>query len=144
MCLTVSVILCPFVPFLLLSYQVMSRTILCCELSIISSLTLHYLTLKYLSSILHSPFRALCTRHIGDLLPLDPTRMYKDVYLKYLGWMCLDYSADVRKEAVRSIGKLLKVLYELCYRVVYVWCYCVVLVCAFLSSSSCRFLGAAY
>jgi hypothetical protein len=35
--------------------------------------------------------------------------MYKDVYLKYLGWMCLDYSADVRKEAVRSIGKLLKV-----------------------------------
>jgi hypothetical protein len=35
--------------------------------------------------------------------------MYKDVYLKYLGWMCLDFSADVRKEAVRSIGKLLKV-----------------------------------
>ena len=35
--------------------------------------------------------------------------MYKDVNLKYIGWMCLDHSAVVRKEAVRSIGKLLKV-----------------------------------
>ena len=53
--------------------------------------------------------RALCTRHIGDWLPLDPVRLYKDDYLKYIGWMCFDYSAAVRKEAVRSVGKLLKV-----------------------------------
>lgn len=53
--------------------------------------------------------RALCTRHIGDWLPLDPAKYYKDDYLKYIGWMCFDYSAAVRKEAVRSIGRLLKV-----------------------------------
>ena len=54
-------------------------------------------------------FRALCTRHIGDWLPLDPSRLFKDDYLKYIGWMCFDYSNTVRKEAVRSVGKLLKV-----------------------------------
>ena len=53
--------------------------------------------------------RALCTRHIGNWLPLNPAKYYKDDYLKYIGWMCFDYSAGVRKEAVRSIGKLLKV-----------------------------------
>lgn len=52
--------------------------------------------------------RAQCTRQIGDWLPLDPTRLFKDQYLKYIGWMCFDYSAAVRREAVRSVGKLLK------------------------------------
>lgn len=56
--------------------------------------------------------RALCTRHIGDWLPLNPAKYYKDDYLKYIGWMCFDHSASVRKEAVRSIGKLLKVQNE--------------------------------
>jgi cohesin complex subunit SA-1/2 len=51
--------------------------------------------------------RALCTRQIGDWLPLDPDCYYKDEYLKYVGWMCLDHSAAVRREAVRSVGKLL-------------------------------------
>ena len=68
-----------------------------------------YPTLLSLSLLTSSFPSALCTRHIGDWLPLDPHRFYKDDYLKYVGWMCFDYSAAVRKEAVRSVGKLLKV-----------------------------------
>jgi hypothetical protein len=52
--------------------------------------------------------RAQCTRHIGDWLSLDPARLFKDDYLKYLGWLFFDYSSVVRKEAVLSFKKLLQ------------------------------------
>jgi cohesin complex subunit SA-1/2 len=51
--------------------------------------------------------RALCTRQIGDWLTSDPNHYFKDEYLKYIGWMCFDHSAAVRREALRSVSKLL-------------------------------------
>ena len=53
--------------------------------------------------------RIQCTRHLGDWMALDPDRFYKDEYFKYIGWMCYDHTGAVRREAVRSFGKLLKV-----------------------------------
>ena len=91
------------------------------SLSLLLSLSLtHFLplslslshTISHLSSLFFSislSVSALCTRHIGTWLALDPTHYFKDDYLKYIGWMCFDYSAAVRKEAVRSVRKLLKV-----------------------------------
>jgi cohesin complex subunit SA-1/2 len=52
--------------------------------------------------------RALCTRRIGDWLLTDPERLFKDDYIKYVGWMTFDHSAPVRREAVASVGKLIR------------------------------------
>ena len=55
----------------------------------------------------HDNVRALCVRRLGDWLSADPVKMYKDEYVKYAGWATYDHAAVVRREAVRSLGKLL-------------------------------------
>ena len=36
----------------------------------------------------------------------DPEFFYKDEYLKYIGWMCSDHDSTVRREAVKSVLKV--------------------------------------
>ena len=57
----------------------------------------------------HDNVRALCVRRLGDWLSSDPERLYKDEYVKYAGWATFDHAQVVRKEAARSVGKLLHV-----------------------------------
>lgn len=53
--------------------------------------------------------RAICTRHLDEWIAFDATRPLKVEYLKYLGWMCSDYSHKVRMEAVKALHRLLSV-----------------------------------
>ena len=57
----------------------------------------------------HDNVRALCVKRLGDWLSSDPERLYKDEYVKYAGWATFDHAHVVRKEAARSVGKLLLV-----------------------------------
>lgn len=51
--------------------------------------------------------RALCTRHIGDWLSIDPERLFTDQHIKYVGWMTSDHEDTVRMASIKSFQKLL-------------------------------------
>jgi hypothetical protein len=51
--------------------------------------------------------RALCTRHIGVWLSIDPERLYSDQYIKYVGWMTSDHEDIVRLASIKSFQMLL-------------------------------------
>ena len=57
----------------------------------------------------HDHVRALCVRRLGDWLTADPARLFKDEYVKYAGWATFDHNGAVRRQAVRSLAKLLHV-----------------------------------
>ena len=56
----------------------------------------------------HDHVRALCVRRLGDWLTSDPDRLFKDEFVKYAGWATFDHNTAVRRQAVRSLSKLLQ------------------------------------
>ena len=63
--------------------------------------------------------RSLCTHRLGVWLLQDPVRMFEDTYLKYIGWMCSDRSAEVRLEAVKAVSHLCDVSISILYFIVF-------------------------
>lgn len=56
----------------------------------------------------HERVRIVCTKVLTDWMIQDPPNYCIDEYLKYICWMTFDPSAEVRKESLISLGKLLE------------------------------------
>lgn len=51
--------------------------------------------------------RELCANHLGMWIVIDPHSLYSDEYIKYLGWMCSDRAAAVRRAVLGALNALL-------------------------------------
>ena len=55
----------------------------------------------------HEDVRELCASHLGSWIGIDPLALFSDEYIKYLGWMCSDRVAAVRRAVIVSLTALL-------------------------------------